>query len=659
MAIEINPTDVASAATFLENLLAQNVPNGRFTQGTALRDLTVNALAYVFAQIRKDNEDVRSLQSLLTAPNLNTGGDPDRDKAVSNAVDAILSNWFITRKAGSFARGLVNIYVTKYQDYLLPANTRFLYSGNLAYYPDVVNTNSTVVISATDLQPVISSTTGAVDGYFFTQRLVAARTGVEYNVNPALWISGKQFSPFATRVINTEAFAGGKTRESSTEMISRANNAISVRNLINVRSIDAVLREKFSTINYLQVIGYGDPEMQRDKAVETASGIDLHIGGHTDIYVDLPRTTVTFQGLVGGRYVRPDRIINVFRDSTIVDWTATVVKVGDVIRVADGLADSPRDFVIREVLPTELRVSKTSPFSQATDEISGAYLDYFIYRPLFGADVQLLPTVGINATGQSSRAIQNENRVTLPGGAHYRILDVAVVNPDPADTFISADGLVHFPVRVPDAPVAVANAVDLQYQVVNNDPPSAQSMIQFEELLLQSAYNGKTVRVKYETVVGMGAIHDFTRDRFERILCANPLVKAYIPVYISCVIPWRIKPTAVNPVNLTALNTAVVTFINNFDRNDTLDVSDITQVVKDTDPNVGTVFIFPITYDLIVPDGRVLRYTTDDIVSIDPTKLIIDPTTVNNGLTDPLSQCISSRTIRLLTTPDRISFEER
>jgi hypothetical protein len=184
-------------------------------------------------------------------------------------------------------------------------------------------------------------------------------------------------------------------------------------------------------------------------------------------------------------------------------------------------------------------------------------------------------------------------------------------------------------------------------------------MIQFEELLLQSAYNGKTVRVKYETVVGMGAIHDFTRDRFERILCANPLVKAYIPVYISCVIPWRIKPTAVNPVNLTALNTAVVTFINNFDRNDTLDVSDITQVVKDTDPNVGTVFIFPLTYDLIVPDGRVLRYTTDDIVSIDPTKLIIDTTTVNNGLTDPLSQCISSRTIRLLTTPDRISFEER
>lgn len=658
MAIQISTKDVAEAATFLEELLTQNVTNGRFTQGTALRDLTINALAFIFAQIRKDNQDVRALQSLLLAPNLATNGDPERDKAVNNAIDALLSNWFISRRSGNFARGVINIYVTKYQDYLLPANTRFLYNRTLAFYPDVADTRSTIVINANELQPVISTTDGVVEGYVFTQRMVAARTGVAYNVAAAAWISGQQFSPFCTRILNPESFSGGKDIETSTELIARAPSAISVRNLINVKSIDAVLREKFSAINAMQVIGYGDPEMQRDRKVETASGIDLHIGGHTDIYVDLPRTTVTFQGQLGGRFTRPDGIVNVFRDATVADWTTTDVRVGDIIRISAGFEDTPRDFTIQQILSTELRVSTLNPFPENT-ESAGTFLDYFVYRPLFGADVQILPTIGVNTQGQSSNVTQTPNRLTLPGGAHYDIIDVAVLNPDPGDLFMSGDGLVHIPVRVPDPPVPVTNAVDLQYQIVNNNPASAQSMIQFEELVMQPSYNLKNIRVQYETVVGMGAIHDFTRDRFERVLCANPLVKAFIPVYISCIIPWKFRPTATAPVNLNNVRQAVVNYVNTLDRNDILDVSDIVEVVKTASPSIGTVYSFDIIYDLIVPDGRVLRYSTADVVSIDPARLLVDTTTTNNTLNDPLKQCISDRTIRYITSAARISFEER
>jgi len=47
--VTITASDVTLAANFLEQFLTDQVPEGDFTQGTALRDLTVNALAAVVA----------------------------------------------------------------------------------------------------------------------------------------------------------------------------------------------------------------------------------------------------------------------------------------------------------------------------------------------------------------------------------------------------------------------------------------------------------------------------------------------------------------------------------------------------------------------------------------------------------------------------------
>jgi len=44
-AINISARDVTTAANFLEQFLSDAVPEGDFSRGTALRDLTVGALA--------------------------------------------------------------------------------------------------------------------------------------------------------------------------------------------------------------------------------------------------------------------------------------------------------------------------------------------------------------------------------------------------------------------------------------------------------------------------------------------------------------------------------------------------------------------------------------------------------------------------------------
>lgn len=653
MPIEINADDVAQAETFLENLLTQQVPEGRFTEGSALRDLVIKSLAFTFGHLQKENATIKSLQSLLTVRNIATT-DPDLDRAAGFATDAILSNWFITRKSGKFARVVVFAEVTKRQDYVIPGDHKFIYDRDHVFYPDTADTTQSIIIRASDLLPVISFD-GTVSGYQFSLNVVAARVGADYNVAPGNWKSGTGFSTFASRIFTVTAASGGGGRETTSEVILRANTAIAVRNLINPRSIDATLRERFTNINRMAVVGMGDPEMQRDLKIETSTAYSLHVGGHYDIYVELPRTQRTFNGQLGGLYTRPDNLINVFRDATVSDWTATAILPGDVIRVATGLAEAPRDFVIKEIYETELRVSTNTPFSVATDEV-GTFISYLIYRPLYLADTQILPTSGLFTTGTSSRQVRNADTLILPGGAHYEILDVMVIDPDDNDPFINgSDGFVHFTYRVNTTPAPVVTSSTATYQITSTDPSVGQSQRCLDTLVLPSAYNNKNVRVRYETLVGLETIHAYTQNRFERILAANILVKGYHPVYLSFNVPYKLKPTATSSITESNLIQTLATYVNNFDPNDVIDVSDIATATRNYSSQIGAVYPFTISYELIAADGRIIRYSTENEVRIDSSKIITGST--DGALLNPNGLGISDRTVRYMTTAARITVE--
>lgn len=653
MPIEINADDVTRAETFLETLLTEQIPNGRFTEGSALRDLVIKSLAFTFGHLQKETATVKALQSLLTVKTIATT-DPDLDRAVANSTDAILSNWFITRKSGSFARVIVFAEVSKRQDYIVPGNHRFVFDRDHVFFPDTVDTTQSIVIRAADLLPVLAAD-GSITAYQFSLNVVASKTGADFNVAAGNWKSGTNFSPFANRIFTLTKASGGKGRETVSEAIVRSNSAIAVRNLINERSLNATLRERYSILNRMVVVGMGDPEMQRDLKLEVATAFKLHVGGHYDVYLELPRVQRTFEGVLGGTYVRPDGIVNVFRDATVSSWLTTDVQAGDVIRVGAGLAESPKDFVIKEVLASELRVSTNTPFSEATDE-AGTYVTYYIYRPLFLADTQILPTVGTNTTGVTSKQVTNANRLILPGGAHYEVIDVMVTNPSTGDVFISAaDNFVHFPVRSNQAPQAVLSAQLAEYQITGVSPATGQSELCFEELLLPAAYNGKYVRIKYETLSGLDTIHAYTRNRFERVVAGNILVKGFHPVYLTMHIQYKLKPTETGSIDETTLRQAVADYINSFDPSDIIDVSDITTTVRGYSSKIGTVYPLTIAYELIVPDGRIIRYSTVNEVAITSANIVAGYT--NATLDDPNSYGISDRTVRYMTTLARITVE--
>lgn len=653
VAVTINPTDVTTAANFLEQFLTDQVPDGDFSKGTALRDLTVNALAAVVAFLRADAAQIRQLQS-LTSVQAATSGD---ETALSDAVTAILSNFFVARKNGTKARGIAVGHSTQKVDMFIPTNTTFTYSQNIVF---VVDSTDTLFIPSRDLVPIIDAT-GAVLEYQFNIPLVAVTYGDAYNVNPDIFSGFDRFSPYVTRIDSVVAFTGGGGVESVTDLLARAPTAISVRNLINERSIAATLEDNYPDIESVLVIGMGEPEMQRDIVPTVAPNLRFHIGGAVDIYLRTALVETSYTRSVGGFFERPDGVVTMFRDASV---TLTAVLPGDVIRVTAGLPIVPSEFLVTSTDGTTLMVSERSAFPIATDEgLPPTNVTYTIGRtaPEYN---DVISGVGFQpyTTGTTSRQIATSGRITLPGGPVMDILDVAIVNPPPLESgFVSTlDGFIHFTDQVNTTPANIISAnTPLQFQTIVHNPLYAQSALQWMELVVGptgnvSRWDGLLLRVRYRTLQSFVDIDTFVRGARERVAAASQLPRGHHPVSISMTLTYRLKNTATALLNDTDIANTIISYINSFDAaTAAIDVSSIIQLVKTSYPDIASIVppttgapILTIFYTFRAPTGDVLYYETNDIVEVDETKLVSGPSISLKalGVTDQTLRYIANST---------------
>lgn len=624
--IEIDSKDVNTASNFLEQFLSNAVPDGDFSKGTALRDLTIGALAAIVAFLRKEATDVRKLQSLATVQAALGNADP---QALRDAVAGILSNVFVTLKTGSKSRGFVIGHASVLTDIFVPVTTKFTSSSGLVY---VVDSTETYFVSKSALTPIIDANNTVLD-YEFRLPLIATKTGGEYDIDPGLFSAFDRFNPYVTRVENPEKFAGGKGPETVEEVLGRAPTALSVRNLINERSITAVLDDTFPEIRSILVIGMGETEMQRDVLNGLASHLRLHVGGMVDIYLllDIVETTITRE--VGDLFARPDGLATVFRDAS---QSFAAVQAGDIIRITAGLDVLPAEFLVIENAGTDLFVSERSPFPVATDEaVPATAVSYTIGRigPSYNdvlADVGNVPFT----TGTTSRRVGTSGRITLPGGPVVDILDVAVIDPAPGEAaFKSAiDGFVHFPNQVNATPDETQTPDQgLEFQTIVHNPLYAQSALQWMELVVgtdtnQARFDGYQLRVRYRTLAGFAVIDDFVRSRRQRTSAAHQLPRGHNTVSVSMEINYKLRTTATATLDNDVIASSVVDYINAFDTTaQPIDTSGIEQYIRNTFPTIASIVPLVVTYTLRAPTGDLIGYQTEDEVILDSTKKVTGP----------------------------------
>jgi len=682
---DINERDVEESAQLLRDVLTtrsqQRGTDNDYSEGSVLGGTLVDGHATAFALLRNQAREIKYRLSLRDIQKL-----PDAE-SVRDAADAILSNFYRTRDPGRFAKGAATLHFTQRVDALIPRRTRFFKTTQLVFY---IDSDADILVSANDLRPNIDAN-GRVIDYVIQVNLTAARVGTAYNQPAGRFVAVDPFSPFFSFAENVAAFAFGDDLQSTAAFIATSENALSLRAIVNARSNDSLLRgELFPEIQTLLTVNYGDPEMQRDIASDPATGVELHVGGHADLYVRLQTQEVVERVVVQELTPRPDGLVTILRDPAPPSgsFIAAGVVPGDVLVLVSGTPNAPFEYVVRGVRANELEISARVPFEIATDEQTPVpAIEYTV-----GNNYPAFDNKGANGplnTITTSRSIAEFNRAMLPGAPVYRVKQIEVLNAPPTlDPYRDpVTGNVVFTDRRNEAVVGVPTPGSvLGYRVVCKNPLEAQS--QRAVTLVEIGWPafdfvGLTLEVTYETVVGFGPIADYVKDDFNRTLGADPLVRAFHPIYLSFSLPYRARIVPRNTldvfnaagtltVDTDAVQQALVDYVVATPFGTRPDAGGLGQAAKDADGNIAATYPFTINYALLAPDGRVYRYATDDIVSVVP-----DGVTTSARLLNPedfglpatgyyaalarqlARQGVSDRTVRYLAVADEVALEQR
>lgn len=227
---------------FIDARMAQEFPDTNVQEGSGVKDLLIKPLQVLLDPVIRELQLIKDGQSLQYP-----------DQLADGEVDAFAANLFVSRNTGDLAHGKARLFFNAPQAVRVSVGNVFYTADNLRFFPDRQQSISAESMSFNQYGNL----------YYFDVDVVAEQAGDEYNIDKELLVGVTNIS-VAVRVTNMAPFADGLPRESSADLISRAETSITERSLVTPRGVSARLRAEFPSLTQLQVIGYGDPEMNRD-----------------------------------------------------------------------------------------------------------------------------------------------------------------------------------------------------------------------------------------------------------------------------------------------------------------------------------------------------------------------------------------------------------
>jgi hypothetical protein len=270
---ELDVDDVQQQQEELAVLMQEANPTIDPRRGV-LHDLLFYNEAVYASKNRKELERLKASQSLLAIT---------EDPAIADAdtVDAVLSNFRITRKDGSQATGEMTIVVDTLEALIIAEGS--LWSANGAQFAATAAfsavTGNANVTSANDrvLNPVGD---GTYTFTIFVQAVEPGTTGLL--VKDTLLVPSIAPRNFV-RAYAASDFTGGRADETNAELLARLLEGVACKALSGSVSMNAALRdvEAFADVLATSIIGFGDEEMLRDQH----SIFPGSLGGRIDWYV--------------------------------------------------------------------------------------------------------------------------------------------------------------------------------------------------------------------------------------------------------------------------------------------------------------------------------------------------------------------------------------
>lgn len=257
----MNQERIDEALELLETIISESYPSLDTRNGTVVHDLLMGLTAIGYGFLYDHIDSFTKTNSISSITEENTSLD-------DASVNALLSNWFLTRNAGSFATGPIKIIFDTKKKYTIPANTIFSF-GTLKFK------NLEEVIIESD------SLTQEAGQYFYVMNIQADSAGESYRLVKNTYMETVLYPLNIVSITVSSDFTGGTNTETSTELLDRAKVEIGTRDLVSKRSIQNFLSYNFSEIKKVLVLGYNDREL-----VRIVNDVGIRISGACDILID-------------------------------------------------------------------------------------------------------------------------------------------------------------------------------------------------------------------------------------------------------------------------------------------------------------------------------------------------------------------------------------
>lgn len=232
-------TDIRS---FLKDRMTQAFPLISAQDGDAMVDLLITPLEVLLEPLKRETQIVRRGQSARHPENLR----------IEDARD-LAANFFVDFDAGAKATGTVRVYYANPTYVTILPTLTFTTPDGVEFHP----TYAQVV------RPEQMSLFRSGTEYYVEVPLTAAESGDAGNVAKGTITSVKGLSGY-TRITNLSDFADGRPPDTTDQLLARTRQSLTERTLNTRRGIVARVFADFPAVSEAEVVGYGDPEMNRD-----------------------------------------------------------------------------------------------------------------------------------------------------------------------------------------------------------------------------------------------------------------------------------------------------------------------------------------------------------------------------------------------------------
>lgn len=229
-------------ATFLHDRINQAFPDMASDEGDAITDLLIKPLILLWDPFTREVFRIRSGQSFRDPTTLTT-----------DEAEALGANMFSDREKGDFARGSARIYFSTPRDASLTPVNFFTSKGGLHFYPDGAQ--------AIKVDEMLLNVEGSL--YYFDVNIISEAAGTTYNIGPNELINIANLEGTA-KVTNLRRVSNGQDEENAATFVGRTGQELTERSMVTLRGIGARVPKAFPEVTRLAVVGFGDPEMQRD-----------------------------------------------------------------------------------------------------------------------------------------------------------------------------------------------------------------------------------------------------------------------------------------------------------------------------------------------------------------------------------------------------------